>query len=280
MRTAAARSRDGQQPTPKEQRQVERIEEQSTPRTPVIYDVVRRYGEEEMARPAVSLWWSGLAAGLSMSLSALPQAILQRHLPAADGRPLLTGLGYPVGFVMVVLARQQLFTENTITVMLPIIRAPSWRNIGRGGRMWAIVLAANLAGTALAALFCTFTPVLEGGVRDAMLDISRESMQHDWLPMLLHGITAGFLMAAMVWLIPAAGTAQFYVIVLMTYLIGISGSTHIVAGSVESFLLVGNGELGVAQMLGGFTVPVLIGNILGGTVLFALLSYAQVMREI
>jgi formate/nitrite transporter FocA (FNT family) len=280
MRTAAARSRDGQAPAPKEQRQVERIEEQSTPRTPVIYDVVRRYGEEEMARPAVSLWWSGLAAGLSMSFSLLAEAILQRHLPEADWRRLLTGLGYPVGFVMVVLARQQLFTENTITVMLPIMRAPSRRNLWRGGRMWAIVLAANLAGTLLAALFCTFTPVVDSGVREAMLNISRESLQHDWLPMALHGVTAGFLMAAMVWLIPAAGNAQFYVIVLMTYLIGISGSTHIVAGSVESFLLVANGELGVAQMLGGFTLPVLVGNIVGGTALFALLSYAQVMREI
>src|SRR3954463_6160676 len=109
MRTAAARSRDGQQPTPKEQRQVERIEEHSTPPTPVIYDVVRRYGEQEMARPAVSLWWSGLAAGLSMSFSLFGEAILRQQLPETQWRELVVALGYPVGFVMVVLGRQQLF---------------------------------------------------------------------------------------------------------------------------------------------------------------------------
>lgn len=110
--------------------------------------------------------------------------------------------------------------------------------------------------------------------------MSREAMQHDWLAMGFRAVTAGFLMAAMVWLIPASESAQFYVIVLMTYLIGVGGFAHIVAGSVEAFLLVVNGELGVGAMLGGFTLPVLAGNIVGGTALFALISYAQVMKEI
>src|SRR5437868_8577433 len=68
----------------KEERQVEHIEERSTPRTPVIYEIVRRYGEEEMERPATSLWWSGLAAGLSMSFSLLAMAILEMHLSDAE----------------------------------------------------------------------------------------------------------------------------------------------------------------------------------------------------
>jgi hypothetical protein len=43
------------------------IEERSSPRTPVIYEIVRRLGDEEMDRPISSLWWSGVAAGLSIS---------------------------------------------------------------------------------------------------------------------------------------------------------------------------------------------------------------------
>src|SRR3954471_21894927 len=199
----------------KDSRQVEHIEERSIPRTPVIYDVVRRYGEEEMARPGVSLWWSGLAAGLSMSFSLLAEAILRLHIPEYDWQPLVVSLGYPVGFVMVVLGRQQLFTENTITVILPVMAEPSSRNFVRAGRMWAIVLAANLAGTLFAALFCTFAPVIDPELRNAMLAVSAHAMQHAWLEMLFRGITAGFLMAAMVWLIPSADTAQFYVIVLI-----------------------------------------------------------------
>jgi formate-nitrite transporter family protein len=262
------------------QREADRVEEQSTPRTPVIYETVRRYGDEEMARPGMSLWWSGLAAGLSMSFSLLAEAILLMHLPEALWQHLIVSFGYPIGFVMVVLSRQQLFTENTITVVLPVMAQPTAANFGRGARMWAIVLVANLTGTLFASLFCTFTPVIGEDLRAAMLEISADAMQYGWLEMAFRSITAGFLMAAMVWLIPAANEAQFYIIVLITYLIGVGEFPHIVAGSVQSFLLVANGQLGAGAMVGNFMVPVLIGNIVGGTVLFALLSYAQVMKEI
>jgi formate-nitrite transporter family protein len=261
-------------------READRVEERATPPTPVIYDVVRRYGEEEMSRPTTSLWWSGLAAGLSMSFSLLAEAILRLHLPEANWTHLLVALGYPVGFVMVVLSRQQLFTENTITVVLPLMAEPSGHNLARGLRLWCIVLLANLAGTLFAALFCTFAPVISPEVRAAMLALGAEAMKYGWLEMAFRGVTAGFLMAAMVWLIPAADTAQFFVIALITYVIGVGDFPHIVAGSVESFLLVANGQLGIGQMLGAFTLPVLLGNIVGGTALFAVLSYAQVMKEI
>jgi len=264
----------------KEQRQVEHIEERSTPSTPVIYDLVRRYGEEEMSRPAVSLWWSGLAAGLSMSFSLLAEAVLRLHLPDTSWRPLITSLGYPVGFLMVVLSRQQLFTEITVTAVLPVMAERTLRSVGRLGRMWSIVLLANLAGTLAAAFLCTFAPVIDDSVRGAMLEIGREGLHHGWIEMLFRAVSSGFLMAAMVWLIPASETAQFHIVALMTYLIGVGGFTHIVAGSVEAFLLVLNSELGVAAMLGGFALPVLVGNIIGGTVLFALIAYAQVMKEI
>jgi formate/nitrite transporter FocA (FNT family) len=262
------------------EREVEDVEERSRPRTPVIYEVVRRMGEEEMARPAVSLWWSGVAAGLSISFSLLAQAIVQIHLPDAPWRPLVSSLGYSVGFIMVVLSRQQLFTENTITVVLPVIAAPTAANVGRLCRMWAIVLVANVAGTLAAAVLCTYTPALTPELKDAMIAISGHITGHTWLEMAFRGVSAGFLIAATVWLIPSAESAQFHVITLMTYLIAAGGFMHIVAGSVEAFLLVLNGGLTWWEMASGFFVPVLIGNVIGGTVLFALLSYAQVMEEI
>ena len=123
--------------------EVERVEGRSRPPTPVIYEVVRRLGEEEMVRPAVSLWWSGVAAGLSISFSLLSQAILELRLPDTQWRPLISGLGYSVGFVMVVLARQQLFTENTITVVLPVIAELTVKNVLQLCRMWGIVLLAR-----------------------------------------------------------------------------------------------------------------------------------------
>ena len=261
--------------------EIEDIEERSSPRTPVIYEVVRRHGEQEMARPATSLWWSGLAAGLSISFSLLAQAILQVGLPDEPWRPLIVSFGYSVGFIMVVLSRQQLFTENTITVVLPVMAELTPRNVGMLARMWAIVLVANVAGTLFAALFCTFTPVLTPELKQAMLDISRHSLLNGGLiEMFLKGISAGFLIAAMVWLIPSAEAAQIYVIALMTWLIAAGGFAHVVAGSMDGFMLIAHGDLAWQRMILDFFLPVLAGNIVGGTVLFAVLSYAQVMNEI
>ena len=256
------------------------VEERSSPRTPVIYEIVRKLGEEEMARPLVSLWWSGVAAGISITFSLIAQAILYVHLPDAPWRPLVTSAGYTVGFLIVVLSRQQLFTENTITAVLPVMAKFSSRNLARMGRLWSIVLVANLAGTFTAALFCTFLPVLTPEVFAAMIQLSHEGTAHGALDLLMKGIPAGFLIAAMVWLIPSAGGAQFHVIALMSYLVAAGGFSHIIVGSAEAFLLLVNGELGVWQAAGSFVVPVLIGNVIGGTALFALISYAQVMAEI
>ena len=261
-------------------KEVHDVEDMSQPRTPVIYEVVRRLGEEEMARPATSLWWSGVAAGLSISFSLLAQAILEEHLPEADWQPLVSSLGYCVGFLMVVLGNQQLFTESTITAVLPVLQNPSPDKLWRMGRLWAIVLTANFAGTFFAAVFCTFTPVLSEDLLNGMQEISRVLIGVSWWGMMLQGIASGFLIAAMVWMIPSAETAKFAVITLMTYLIAIGGFTHIVAGSMEANMLVLSGDWEWWRMLWQFFVPVLIGNMIGGTALFALISYAQVMEEI
>jgi formate-nitrite transporter family protein len=277
---SGAKSSSRRRPRGISEKEITNIEEMSTPPTPVIYEVVRRLGDEEMERPLTSLWWSGVAAGLSISFSLLAQAILQTHLPEASWQPLVVSFGYCIGFIMAVLSRQQLFTESTITAVLPVAGEFTWDNVGRMMRLWAIVLAANLAGTLFAALFCSFTPVLPQPIYDGMVAISRDLLAFGWWEMLFRAVAAGFLMAAMVWLMPGAEHSQFHVITLMTWLIAIGGFTHIVAGSMEGYLLVIAGDWAWWRMMSEFVVPVLIGNIIGGTALFALIAYAQVMSEI
>jgi formate/nitrite transporter FocA (FNT family) len=259
---------------------IEDIEEGSRLRAPMIYEIVRREGEEEMARPAVSLLWSGIAAGLSISFSLVTQGVLRLYLPDAPWRPLITGFGYSVGFLLVILARQQLFTENTITAVLPVTVSFTLQNVARLIRLWTIVFAANMAGTLIAALFCSFTTALSPALIGAMLSLSAEMFRNPPVTMFFKAISAGYLIAAMVWLIPSAEGASFLVITLLTYIISIAGFAHIVAGSFESFMLIVNGQLEVSRMILGFFIPVLFGNVVGGTVLFALISYAQVAKEV
>jgi formate/nitrite transporter FocA (FNT family) len=263
--------------TAKEAREVEEL---STPRTPVIYEIVRKHGDEEMERPAFSLWWSGLAAGLGISFSVLGQAILQHHLPDADWKPLVASFGYTFGFLIVILGRQQLFTESTITAVLPVASDLRPAMVNRMLRMWGIVLAANMTGTLFAALFCTFTPVIQPDYLEQMRGLGHHVMELTWAQKFFRGISAGFLIAALVWIRPSAEGSQVALIIAVTYLIAITGSTHIVAGSMEAFLLVANGTMTPLTMAGEFFVPVLAGNIIGGTALFGLLAHAQVVKEL
>ena len=259
--------------------QKEEVEHSSRLNALMIYEILRREGEEEMDRPTTSLWWSGLAAGLSISLSLIAQGALRTRLPDAPWRELVVGFGYTVGFLVTVMGRHQLFTENTITAVLPVTAAPSLAKLARMGRLWGLVLIANLAGTLLSSLFCTYTSVVAPDVRDAMLTIAHDALAHTPLEVFFKAIAAGFLIAAMVWLLPSAKATQFHVVILMTYLVAIGGFAHVVAGSFEGFMLVLSGRVGIGPMLAGFEGPALIGNIVGGTLLFALISYGQVAKE-
>ena len=256
------------------------IERSSRLSAPIIYEVLRREGEQEMERPLSSLWWSGVAAGLSLSLSLLAQAVLQSHLPDTPWRPLVSSLGYCLGFLVAVMARHQLFTENTITPVLPLAAKPTLRNLGRMGRLWGVVLVANFTGTFCAALFYTFSSVVSPDVRAAMLEVAHHSMAHAPSEMFFRAVGAGFVIAAMVWLLPSAGPAQPLIVIVMTYLVAAAEFAHIIAGSLEAFMLVLDGRLAILSMLTGFVGPVLAGNVVGGTVLFALISYGQVAEEI
>src|SRR5437660_5137769 len=132
-----------------EEAKKEEAEERTSPSGAVVYHAIRSEGEEELERPTSALMWSGLAAGLSMGFSFVTEALLHAHIPDASWRPLLENFGYSVGFLIVVLGRQQLFTENTLTVILPLLAQPSMRTFLHVLRLWGTVFATNMLGTFL-----------------------------------------------------------------------------------------------------------------------------------
>jgi formate/nitrite transporter FocA (FNT family) len=81
----------------------------------------------------------------------------------------------------------------------------------------------------------------------------------------------------LVWVLPFAESSRFFVIVALTWIIGIGGFSHIVAGSVDAFYLATTGPTSWGHALGGYVVPALIGNIIGGIALVAALNHAQVV---
>lgn len=248
-------------------------------RSPIIYEVVRREGEEELTRPTASLWWSGVAAGLGISLSLIVQGALHAGLPDTAWRPLVTSLGYTTGFVIVILGRLQLFTENTITAVLPLLADRSFSTLQRTLRLWLLVFTANMLGTLMVACLVVFVGGVPAPVSAGMLDVSRHLLELGALEALVRGIPAGFLVAAIVWMMPNASSSTFGVIVLLTYSIAVGGFTHVVAGSLDVWLLVLEGITDPGWALAGMLAPVFLGNLIGGSGLFALIAWGQVREE-
>ncbi|MBY6043898.1 formate/nitrite transporter family protein [Phaeobacter italicus] len=246
----------------------------------LIFETIRREGEEELERPVRALWWSGIAAGILISFSVLGKSLFRAYLPEADWTPLVENLGYSLGFLMVILGRMQLFTENTITTVVPVVLRQDMNSFVRTARLWGIVLGANVVGAFVIAAFFGLTPVLKPELLEAMIKISEHATGMEPMIGLISGIPSGILIAAIVWMMPSAPNNKIVLVVIFTWLIAAGDFTHIVAGSVEMALLLLLGELGVGQAVFGFFLPVLIGNVIGGTVVFTLLTYAQIRPEI
>jgi formate/nitrite transporter FocA (FNT family) len=247
----------------------------------VIFEAIRREGEHEARRPASALWWSGVAAGLAISTSVLCKGFLVAILPPADWADAVSNLGYTVGFLIVILGRMQLFTENTITPILPLFLAPTRAKLIRILRLWGIVFAANLAGCLAAALVLVHGRILPADRFEGILAVSRHYAEATPLEHFAWGIPAGFLIAALVWILPRMESAgEVLMIVIVTYMIGLGGMSHVVAGATELFIVALQGEIGVTAAVLGGIAPALAGNVLGGTGIFAALTYAQVREEI
>lgn len=256
---------------PQEQRQAER----HAPPTPlVIHEVVRDEGEAELTRSLSALGWSGLAAGLSMGFSFLTMALLTAHLPPAPWHIAAAAPGYSLGFVIVILGRQQLFTESTLTAVLPVLVRWDRRSLLALLRLWAVVLAANLIGTFGFAALLTVPDIVRPETRAALDTLGHEVFARPLLPAILKAMLAGWLIALMVWLLPAARSARLLVIALLTTVVALAQLPHIIAGSTEAAYAVLMGLAPPGDYVLVFLLPTLLGNTVGGVALAALLNHA------
>lgn len=254
-------------------------EEKSAPTAHVVYEAIRLEGRHELERKPSSLAWSGLAAGMSMGFSFLTQALLRQHLPDSAWAPLITNLGYSAGFLIVILGRQQLFTENTLTVILPLLLHKTRSDLFKVVRLWSVVLVANLVGALAFAWVAARTGAFASEFHPALDAIATEGTAESFGLNLLRGIFAGWLIALMVWLLPAAESARIWVIVILTYLVGLGHFPHIIAGAVEAFYAGINGIRPWMDLAAGYALPALIGNTIGGVTLVALLAHAQIVGD-
>lgn len=287
IRTAAQREEDAQaaqqadtEELAEEEKEQQAVDVASHLSAKMVYHVVRHEGEEELNRPTNSLFWSGIAAGICISLSVIGEAIFAEGLPVSDWLFLVESLGYTFGFLIVIVGRMQLFTENTITTVLPFLAEPSVDKLWSIGRLWGVVICANVIGCFIAAFFLAYIPAFDPGVLEHVRTISIHATEHGAWVGFCKAIPAGLLIAALVWMMASGASGNFLLIIIMTWLIAAGGFTHIIAGTVEMAYLLLTGDMGVSYAIFGFWLPVLAGNVVGGTMVFALITWGQVRDEV
>ncbi|HGH3646021.1 TPA: formate/nitrite transporter family protein [Acinetobacter baumannii] len=246
----------------------------------LVYEIIRRDGAEELDRPTAALIFSGIAAGLVISFSFVFKAIIASYIPTdAIWTDLITNFGYTIGFLIAILGHMQLFTENTITTVVPLFKPFTLDKLRAVGRLWGIVILCNIIGTALASLFFLTTDLFTPNIDKALDELAHHVASFSATQNLLKGVMSGLLIAALVWMLPSVSN-KFLVIFFMTYLIGLGDFTHVVVGSTEMSYLVWQGEASLGEYLFNFLIPTTIGNIIGGTGVFTLLIYGQVTEEL
>ena len=212
-----------------------------------------------------------------MGFCLVAEAALAAHLPDAPWRPLISRLGYCVGFLIVILGRQQLFTENTLTVILPVLLHKDRKTLFNVARLWSVVLASNIVGTALFAYVIANIHLFDPAIQQSFHDIGIAHLGASFGIALIRAIFAGWLIALMVWLLPGAETSRVAVVIIITYLVGLANLNHIIAGSTTMFYLVATHAMSLGHYFTSFFIPTLLGNIIGGVSMVAALGHAQVV---
>lgn len=243
-----------------------------------IYESVEEEGRENLSRASLGLAFSGLSAGLNISFGALAMFSIAG---ITGGVGLAAIAVYPLGFLMVVLGRTQLFTETTVTPVTVVLsdwkRKP--RCILNMLRLWLVVLASNLLGALLAAAAISYTRVLDAGAFELLLHEVAGKMEDGFVSTTLYAVYGGWVVALMAWLVAASRDTigKAFVIWATAIVIPAGGLPHSVAGSSEVLIGVLAGKVLWADYVTGFLIPAVVGNTIGGVFFVTLLNYAQII---
>ncbi|MEC7275704.1 MAG: formate/nitrite transporter family protein [Bdellovibrionota bacterium] len=245
-----------------------------------ILDAAIFEGMEQFERTKFSLFLSAIAAGLILGFVGLSVGFAQGLVPEGSSpyfERLIKALFYPLGFVVCILSRTQLFTEHTARAVYPFlegkVKLPNILSI------WAIVLIGNIVGTLLCSLLIhVANPVI--ALQAQYQEVFHHLIQNTSLEVFASAILAGWLMAQCGWLILGTTStgSQMISIYIGTFLIGIGGLHHCIAGSAEVWLgLLSNGfhDIGPAFV---FLVSAIIGNLIGGSLFVACLNYGHIRQ--
>lgn len=237
-------------------------------------------GIEQHQRSSKALFLSAMAAGLILGFTALCIAFIASYI-SAEQNPfqyrLATALIYPLGFIICILSGTQLFTEQTATAVYPVLeKKASYLSLHR---VWITVLLGNFTGTLISSILIYMAKDVIGFTQ-GFISVADHLIHYNPGQIFISAVLAGWLMAQGGWLIHSLSstTSQIISIFIVTFIIGIGGLHHSIAGSAEIFSgLLYSDSPDLLNSL-KFLIFAVLGNLLGGSVFVAILNYGHIRK--
>lgn len=247
-----------------------------------IANRVRNVGVAKARLPALPMLMLGILAGAFIGLGALNFTLVKSDpsLSFATSQ-LLGGLAFSMGLILVIIAGAELFTGNNLLAMAWADRLISTRELLRN---WAIVCVANLIGAIGLAVMVFFSGHLDmnnGAIADTYVKIAVAKCSIPFWSAFLKGMLCNVLVCMAVWMALAGRSVidkTIAIIFPITAFVA-AGFEHSIANMYfipMGWLIQQFGETSVhttAITLTGLfrnLVPVILGNLVGGSVLVAL----------
>jgi formate/nitrite transporter FocA (FNT family) len=246
----------------------------SRPSAHEIYQQVAKNAKEELQRTSMSLAISGFTGGIFMGLSALGVGIVLAKLGQGPAAFVISRMLYPLGFIVVILGRSQLFTENTLYPVALVLTEP--KQIWNTMRLWATVLPSNMLGALAFAMLVSLTGSVPEDILKAIAGLGLEAVHRQPSAIFWSGVVAGWIIATAAWLVSGSHsiTGSVMIIWVLTLVVGLGNFAHCIATSGEVLSAVLIHQLPWVAYLQWFG-PAVAGNICGGVVMVTLLEYGQ-----
>lgn len=250
----------------------------SRPSADDIYQQVAKNAKEELKRSSISLALSGFTGGIFMGLSALGVGIILARLGSSQSAFIISRMFYPLGFIVVILGRSQLFTENTLYPVALVLTEP--RQIWNTMRLWATVLPSNILGALAFAALIGLTHALPADAVKAISTLGLTAVHQPTSAIFWSGVVAGWIIATAAWLVSGSHsiTGSVMIIWALTFVVGLGEFAHCIATSGEILTAVITHRLSWLAYP-RWLLPAVLGNICGGVVMVTLLEYGQTIMS-
>lgn len=240
-----------------------------------IFDVVVENAREELSRSAGALLFSGFAGGISMGLTGLAVALALSYLGDGPVQQFISFCFYPIGFIVVIIARAQLFTENTLYPVVLIL--DERKHVLKTLRLWGLVFVSNVLGAVFVGWLLMKTGALPPNFADALAGLGLHAAEGHFTLIFAKGVIGGWLIALLAWMVCASHwtIAQIVITWMLAFIVGAGHFSHCIASSAEIIAAIMSGHLHFSNYF-QWLLPATLGNIVGGVSIVSLLNYGQV----